>query len=213
MAFRRTDALSLGVLGLAAGATVVVYDQLPVQMATHFDLHGVPNGWMPREVGAWFGPVFGVAIWAVVRYLPRVLPLKGSKPLAESKAALVASFTALFMAFVHVLLLWVALVPGASLISPMWVGVGALSVALGLVMPRVGRNAFVGIRTAWTLASDENWARTHRLAGYSMVLGGLVCAIVGFVGGSAGAVLALTSLLVSVIVPVIYSAVLARRHV
>ena len=41
---------------------------------------------------------------------------------------------------------------------------GALFVMLGLVMPRVRRNPWVGVRTPWTLASDENWARTHRFA-------------------------------------------------
>jgi uncharacterized membrane protein len=213
MAFRRSDAISLGVLGLSAGATVLVYEQLPPLMATHFDLSGNPNGWMPRAVGAWFGPVFGLVIWAVVRFLPRVLPLKNQRPLPDATAALVACLTALFIAFIHALLLWRGLHPEASLMQPLWVGVGALLVALGLVVPRVGRNAFVGIRTAWTLASDENWARTHRVAGYSMVLGGLATAALGLIGGSGAGAAALACLFASVLVPAVYSAVLARRRV
>jgi uncharacterized membrane protein len=34
-------------------------------------------------------------------------------------------------------------------------------------------NWFVGIRTPWTLASDDVWRRTHRLAAVLMVGGGL----------------------------------------
>ncbi len=32
----------------------LVWDQLPVQLATHFDINGQPNGWMSREVSLGF---------------------------------------------------------------------------------------------------------------------------------------------------------------
>jgi uncharacterized membrane protein len=90
--------------------------------------------------------------------------------------------------------------------------VGLLEIGLGLAMPRVRRNPIIGIRTPWTLTSDENWARTHRFAGYSMVVGGVVAAAAGASGTIVGAVVAIVVLLGSMLVPAVYSLVLARRQ-
>lgn len=211
MRLSKWDGVSLLALACASMMTIAVFDRLPDPIPTHFDLHGTPNGWMPRAVGAWFAPVFGLAIYLFVRFAPRVLPSAEKKRLSEGQVALVASLTTLFLVAVHALILYVAVVPGASLIRPIWLLLGAFFVALGLILPRIKRNAFVGIRTAWTLTSDENWARSNRIGGYSMVLGGIGAAAAGILGGAAGGVVAIAFLLVSAFVPAIYSLVLARR--
>lgn len=210
MALRRMDAFSLGVIGLSAGLTALVYERLPERLATHFDLQGNANGWMSRAVGAWFVPVFALGLWAFVRFVPRILPSQERKRLGETSAALMAAMTTAFMAAVHVLILYVALVPGASLMRPVWIVLGAFYVAIGLVLPRFKRNALMGIRTPWTLTSDENWARTQRVGGYVMVLGGVLAALFGAVGGVMGGAVAIGCLLLSALVPAGYSLFLAR---
>ena len=211
MRLSRWDGVAVLSLVCSAMMTVAVYERLPDPIATHFDLHGQPNGWMPRAMGAWFAPVFGLALWLFVRFVPKVLPASEKKRLPDGQLALVSSLTALFLMAVHALVLYVALVPGASLMRPVWLLLGAFFVALGLVLPRVKRNAFVGIRTAWTLTSDENWARSNRVGGYSMVVGGIGAALAGILGGATGGVVAIAFLLGSALVPAVYSLVLARR--
>ncbi|MBS2012988.1 MAG: DUF1648 domain-containing protein [Deltaproteobacteria bacterium] len=211
MRLSRWDGVAVLSLVCSAMMTVAVYDRLPDPIATHFDFHGQPNGWMPRAMGAWFAPVFGLALWLFVRFVPKVLPASEKKRLPDGQLALVSSLTALFLVAVHALVLYVALVPGASLMRPVWLLLGAFFVALGLVLPRVKRNAFVGIRTAWTLTSDENWARSNRVGGYSMVVGGIGAALAGILGGATGGVVAIAFLLGSALVPAVYSLVLARR--
>ena len=212
MALRRMDGVSLGVIGLTAGLTALVYDRLPERLATHFDLEGNANGWMSRPMGAWFSPVLALGLWAFIRFVPRVLPSTERRRLGESAAALVAALITVFMAAVHVLILYVALVPGASMARVVWIVLGAFYVALGLVLPRIKRNALMGIRTPWTLTSDENWARTQRVGSYAMAGGGVLAALFGALGGPRGGVVALGFLLVSALVPAGYSLVLARRQ-
>ena len=212
MGMRRMDMVSIGVIGLTSALTAAVYDRLPERMATHFDLAGNANGWMPRAMGAWFAPVFALGLWAFVRFVPRILPKTDRKRLGDASAPLVAALTVLFMAALHVLILYVAIVPGASLARAIWVVLGAFYIALGLVIPRIKRNPVMGVRTPWTLTSDENWARTQRVGGYSMVLGGVVAAVFGVLGGTPGGVVALVAIFVSALVPAGYSLVLARRQ-
>lgn len=52
--------------------------------------------------------------------------------------------------------------------------VGLLFVYLGNVMPKFKHNYFVGIKTSWTLASEQVWYLTHRLTGKVWVGGGIV---------------------------------------
>ena len=60
--------------------------------------------------------------------------------------------------------------------------VGGLFVVIGNYLGKVRRNFFVGIRTPWTLTSDEVWARTHRVGGWLFVLAGI--AIIASAGSS-----------------------------
>lgn len=212
MALRRMDAVSLGVIGLGAVLTAAIYERLPSLVPTHFDLAGTPNGWMPRIAAAIFAPAMALGLWAFMRFLPRILPATERKRLGESQAALIAALTSIFVVAMHVLLLYRAIVPGASIARVLWIFLGAFYVALGLVLPRLKRNALMGIRTPWTLTSDENWARTQRVGGYAMVGSGVIAALCGTLGGTTGGAIAIGALLAGALVPAGYSLVLARRQ-
>jgi uncharacterized membrane protein len=74
---------------------------------------------------------------------------------------------------------------------------------LGNVMGKVRRNFWVGVRVPWTLASDRVWNDTHRLAAWTMVAGGLGGFIL--IAGGFSIVAAFALLIVSVLVPIVYS--------
>lgn len=211
MSSKHYDGLALAAIGAAAAASIALYDELPDRVATHFDIHGQANGWMSRPLAAAFVPAMAFATWALLRGLPRVLPIADRERLRGGALPLVAALTAVFMAAVHVVVLRVAIGPGVSPTKAVLVLTGVLFVAIGLVLPRVRRNPVLGIRTAWTLRSDENWARTQRVGGYAMVIAGISTAMGGIVGGALGSVVALASLLLAAVVPIVYSLILARR--
>jgi uncharacterized membrane protein len=211
MKTRHWDALALGSIAAAAVASAGLYSRLPERVATHFDLHGDPNGWMTRPWAAAFMPVFALVLWALVRFAPRVLPRSDEKRIAPNVVAMIASVKCVFLAALHFVILRFAIAPGIDVTRAVFLLVGPFFVAIGLVLPRVKRNPIIGVRTAWTLRSDENWARSQRVGGYSMVTAGLVSMIGGGLGGTAGAIVALSGLIVAGIVPVVYSLVIARR--
>ncbi len=89
------------------------------------------------------------------------------------------------------------------------IAVGLLFIVLGNYMGKIRKNFFIGIRTPWTLASDEVWARTHRLGGYLFVAAGALMVVMPLVGlGGVGIVAAS---LIAALVPVVYSFIAYKR--
>ncbi len=210
-AVRKSPVVDLFTLFVVLGAfavTLLLYDRLPDPLPTHFDLNGRPNGWMPRAVGAWGVPALEVLVVALLRFGGYLLPQGWRERLEASPVRALALVTALLLTSVHVVVLRAALSPLPNLGSAIWVLLGAMFVVLGLLLPRTKRNPFFGVRTAFALASDENWARTNRVGGWAMVAGGVVALAAGLVGLPAVAVAAI---LASAIVPALWSWVLARR--
>ena len=94
-----------------------------------------------------------------------------------------------------------------------WVPIfmGVLSIVIGNYLPKTKQSYTMGIKLPWTLNSEENWNRTHRLAGYLWVLGGLLFIVMSFVGWSLAAFLII--LAVMVLVPTAYSYLLYRKGI
>jgi uncharacterized membrane protein len=62
----------------------------------------------------------------------------------------------------------------------MMVGLGLMFMILGNYLTKVRSNWFVGIKTPWTLSSDEVWRKTTRVGGWAFFLAGLIIALSGF---------------------------------
>ena len=96
----------------------------------------------------------------------------------------------------------------------MLVSVGLMFVLIGNQLGKSRSMYLVGIRTPWTLASEEVWIKTHRLGGKLMVLGGLLLALFAFLPLPSGLFATLFGGIVAivVIVPIVYSYLLWRRE-
>ena len=93
--------------------------------------------------------------------------------------------------------------------TAIFAGMGVLFIVIGNLLGKVTRNFFVGIRTPWTLASEEVWYRTHRLAGKLFVAAGLFMVVASLAGLRLWPLF--VSLGVAALVPVVYSYVIYRR--
>ncbi len=204
----RIDAVSLALLGLASAITGAVYGRLPQQMPVHFNLYGKPDGWMGKPVGAWLLLGLTLVTWLLVRFGAALLPKQARERMAASPVALVGLLTVGFFVGLQLLVLHAALTSAASMGSSFGVLFGVYWIVLAQVLPRVRRNPFIGIRTAWTLSSDENWARTHRFGARAFTLGGLVAVLAALASMPA---IAIGAILVSALAPVVWSFVVAHR--
>ena len=49
---------------------------------------------------------------------------------------------------------------------------GVLLIALGNVMPKARMNGLFGVRTSWSMSSDEVWRKSQRFGGFTAVAAG-----------------------------------------
>ena len=84
-----------------------------------------------------------------------------------------------------------------------FVCVGLLFIFIGNFMGKFRKNFFIGIRTPWTLSSDEVWGKTHRVGGWCMVAAGLLMGAGAFIATDLEwLIFGVISL---VLIPVVYS--------
>jgi uncharacterized membrane protein len=167
------------------------------------------NGFTPKPWGAFIGPILMLGVFALLKVLPRISPRGYRMGAFQNTYGVIRLALVAFLFLVMVL----ALLAGAGVPVPLngaiFAGVGLLFIVLGNYMGKLTKNFFVGIRTPWTLASEEVWLRTHRLGGKLFVLAGIALLVSGFFGGSM--LVLVISLVAAGLIPVVYSYVLYRR--
>jgi uncharacterized membrane protein/pimeloyl-ACP methyl ester carboxylesterase len=197
----------LSLLSLAAG--IAFYDKLPDPVPTHFDVAGNPNGYTSKPIGAFILPLILAGLGLVLSVLPKISP-RGYAMESFRRVFEIISISILGIVFIiGVAALLQALgwrPPIDRIVLP---AIGALFIILGNFMGKLRRNFFVGIRTPWTLASEEVWLRTHRLGGPLFVAAGVILMFGAFLGG--GPALIVPVVVIAAIIPVVYSYVIYRR--
>ena len=157
---------------LPALVGAALYPRLPETMATHWGMDGTANGWMPRAAAVFGLPVFLLAVHLICGYV------LGHDPKRENMSAALCTLMLWLCPAVSLLCGTVTL--GAGLGREMHVDtlvpafVGVLFLAIGNYLPKTKQNAAMGLRLPWTLASEENWNHTHRIAGLAWVAAGIL---------------------------------------
>ncbi|ALB45317.1 SdpI family protein [Clostridium beijerinckii] len=179
-----------------------VYDKLPEVVPIHFNYAGVPDNYVPKAVGAFGMPVLMAIINIFIHFKLNNDPKKMNSP---SALKYLGKWSAPIISVVLVpVTLFIALgykIPIQIIIS---VVVGVIIVAVGNYLPKCKQNYTVGIRLPWTLNSEMNWNKTHHMAGYLWILGGICMIILGCMQMKS-ALLTLIILLVIVVIPCYYS--------
>ena len=193
----------------------LVYDSLPQQVALHYGTDMKPDRYGDKEE-LWLVTILLAAVSVVVyglltniqRFDPKRKTSGGSTTFNKLAFGLVV-----FMAALNFVI--IASSRGdIDLQRVMFPLMGLMFAFIGNYMNHIKPNYFAGIRLPWTLNSDENWRRTHQLAGKLWFAGGVLIAIAGLVLSSSLAFpFFIGSLVIMVLIPVIYSYRLFKQQV
>jgi uncharacterized membrane protein len=204
-------ALIAGVVMTAAALIYAwaLYPALPELIPIHWNLRGEVDGWGDKQWAIYFMPGMMALFIAMLYALPGLSPGQFAlEPFRETFNYVMVLCMALF-GYLHVLMLQAALHPEVETGRLLITGLCLFFALTGNELREVRRNFWVGVRTPWTLASDEVWMATHRLAARLMVGAGMVGALGIWLGMPVAQCFGL--LMAALLVPVVYSYFLYQR--
>ena len=187
-------------------AGVILWNQLPNPMPTHWNASGEIDGWSSKAFA-----VFGLP-WILVAAQWLCLLGTAADPKKKNHSDkiihLVLWIIPVLSVVLHTITYLTALGYGVRMEVVMPVLMGLIFTIIGNYMPKCKQNYTIGIKIPWTLDNEENWNKTHRFAGWLWTFCGVAIMLTGFLGSFW---IFLPIALLMVIVPVLYSYLLHRK--
>ena len=196
----------LTLLPILAG--LYLWDTLPEQVPSHWDVNGEIDGWSSKPFFVFGLPcIMLVAQWLCVLGTAAD-PKKANH--SEKVMHLVLWIIPVLSIVLSAITYMVALGHTVRVEVIMPLIIGLVFTIIGNYLPKCKQSYTVGIKIPWTLDSEENWNRTHRFAGRLWLVCGLGIMLTAFIGGFW---VFLPIVLVMVIVPMVYSYLLHRKGI
>lgn len=153
------------------------------KVPSHWNFKGEIDGWCGKWTAILLFPAINLAIILLAFFFPTLSPRYRKDP--ERFRKILPAFIGIlvfFFTIIHIYTLLIArgILPVAS--HFILITIGLLFICLGNLLPKLPSNFYMGVRLPWTLSSEIVWRKTHRIAGWSFSLGGIIFVITGFVG-------------------------------
>jgi uncharacterized membrane protein len=193
-------------LPIAAG--LILWNQLPEQMPSHWNAAGEIDAWSSKPFSVFGMPLILLAFHWLCVIATGTDPKKTNH--SDKIIHLVFWILPVLSVVLHAITYLAALGKEVAVETVMPVLLGLLFAVIGNYLPKCKQSYTVGIKIPWTLNSEENWNKTHRLAGRLWLICGIAMMLTGFLV-SYWICIGIT--LVMVAVPVAYSYILYRKGI
>jgi len=214
MSTKLTTIIVLTMIILAVAAGLLLWNQLPDPMASHWNVNDEVDGYMPKFWGVFLMPLVSLGLFLLFLIIPNIDPNKANIAEFRESFNLFIVLFVVFMLYVHGLTLaWSLGYTGFRLSTMLLPAMGLLFIFIGFMLRRAKRNFFIGIRTPWTLSSDTVWEKTHRLGAVLFMASGVLAFIGGFFGGMTAFWMLFVPLIGSTLFLVVYSYVQYQREI
>ena len=209
-----TFIITLVVLLIPMLAGVILWNQLPSEIATHWGPDGNPNGYSSKAVAVFVMPTFLMVLHLIVSL---ITAKKDTNAISDKLFRLLLWICPVMSIVVATLTYGAAL--GYEVNVPFWalMIVGIIYIVLGNYLPKARQNHFFGMRVKWTLNSKKNWEHTNRFSAKIMVVLGLIymiCAVLWIFTGIKTAVVVIVfgTLIGAVFAMILYSYLYYLKH-
>lgn len=188
-------------------AGLILWNQLPDPMPTHWNASGEVDGWSSKPFAIFGLPAILLAAQWLCMLGTAADPKKNNHP--EKILHLVLWIIPLLSVVLHTFVYLIALGYGVRMEVVMPILMGLIFTIIGNYLPKCKQNYTIGIKIPWTLNNEENWNKTHRFAGWLWTFCGIVIMFTGFFGGFW---FFIGIVLVMVLVPVLYSYLIYHKE-
>jgi len=192
-------------------AALFLYPHLPDKVPSHWNVRGEIDAYQTRFWGAFFAPSMTVAIYILMVIVPAIDPRRENYRRFSGAYNFLRWALVIFFGCIYAATILVAFGYPVNMSLLVKAMVAVLFLIIGNFMGQFRHNYFVGIKTPWTLANEEVWQRTHRMAGKIWVAGGLICLLLSPFDTVWSAVVFFSAIMIMAIVPIVYSYLIFNR--
>lgn len=150
---------------------LLLWNQLPEQLATHFNSKGQPDDYSSKFFAVVGLPILMLVIqWLLIASVHVDPRRKNISPKIFSVVTWLVPIASLILCsstYFYGLGMDISFENLGLMIS------GLVFIVAGNFLPKCPRNYTIGFRLSWTLEDEENWNKTHRMGGYLWILLGL----------------------------------------
>jgi len=213
MSTRTTTIVVLTLIAVATLAGLLLWNRLPDQMASHWNVNDQVDGTMPKFWGVFLLPLITLGIVVLFLAVPSLDPLKANIAQFRESFNLFIVLMVAFMLYIYGLsLAWSLGYTSFRMSGAMLPAIGLLFIFIGFMLRQAKRNFFIGIRTPWTLSSDTVWNETHRIGAVLFMVSGALAFVGGLFGGTTAFWMMFVPIIGSTLFLLVYSYVLYRRE-
>ncbi|MCR5493835.1 MAG: SdpI family protein [Streptococcus sp.] len=197
------------VIALPMVIGVIFWNQLPEKIPTHFGIDGQADGYSSK--------LFTLFAFPALFLLFQIICLASFEK-ESVKVNIPAKMRRFYTWLIPILSLIIQgsiyanalgfIKSGPTLVTTF---LAIVFIVIGNYLPKIQRNATVGIRIPWTLSDDKNWYKTHRMAGKLWVIGGLIILLESFIQVALPYVMGVV-IAVMIVGPIVYSFLLSRKN-
>ncbi|MAF43551.1 MAG: hypothetical protein CMI54_05210 [Parcubacteria group bacterium] len=170
----KKEILPIALIALAFIVGSFLYPVLPDKMPTHWNIQGEVDAWSTKNFGVFFFPVITLGIYFLMTLIPLIDPLKRNYPKFHTPYFFFRTLFVFFFVAIYFYTLSAALGTKININYFIFPAISILFILIGLFIPKIKKNYFVGIRTPWTLHSEEVWDKTHQFSGKLFVAAGII---------------------------------------
>ena len=185
---------------------LILWNRLPETMVTHWGVGNVPNGWSSKAMAVFGLPAILLAVHWVCLFATKADPK--SKNINPRILDLVLWICPVLSIVLGTVTYSFSLGYEVNVQAVVTIIVGVLFVVVGNYLPKCKQSYTMGIKLPWTLSDEENWNKTHRLAGKLWVAGGIILLATSFLQS---VIIMVVVLVLLVIIPTVYSYILYRK--
>jgi len=133
------------------------------KIISHWNIKGQVDGYMPKFWGIFLIPLISLGIYLIFLLIPKIDPLKKNIKKFRKYYNLLILILILFLFYIFILIILSNFKYKLNINTMLMPAIGVLFFCIGIIMKKLKRNWFIGIRTPWTLSSDKVWKKTHYL--------------------------------------------------
>lgn len=146
-------------------ATYSYYNIKEDKIASHWNAKGEVDDYMSKFWGVYLFPFIFIFLYGMFLLIPKIDPLKKNIEKFRKYYDWFILLIFLFLFYVFVLTILANLGYMFNMTTMMMPALALFFFVIGMFLPKIKRNWFMGIRTPWTISNDIVWEKTHELGG------------------------------------------------